>query len=120
MLGPVKGKRVLEIGAGMGRFTGDLGAQAKTVLAVDFMERLIEENERQHGHMGNITFKSGDACELQAEPASFDIVFTNWLLMYLGKASLPKRPPVLLHPNFHNVFMLLQVMTRWQNSCITC
>ena len=95
MLGPVKGKRVLEIGAGMGRFTGDLGAQAKTVLAVDFMERLMEENERQHGHMGNITFKSGDACELQAEPASFDVVFTNWLLMYLGKASLPKRPQVL-------------------------
>lgn len=84
MLGPVKGKRVLEIGAGMGRFTGDLGAQAKSVLAVDFMERLIEENERQHGHMGNIAFKAGDACELEAEPASFDVVFTNWLLMYLG------------------------------------
>lgn len=88
MLGPVKGKKVLEIGAGMGRFTGDLGAQAKTVLAVDFMERLIEENERQHGHMGNITFKAADACELQAEPGSFDIVFTNWLLMYLGAIRL--------------------------------
>lgn len=90
MLGPVKGKRVLEIGAGMGRFTGDLGAQAKTVLAVDFMERLIEENERQHGHMGNITFKAADACELQAEPGSFDIVFTNWLLMYLGNDEVAK------------------------------
>ena len=84
MLGSVKGKRVMELGAGIGRFTGDLGAQAKSVLALDFMQRLIEENERQHGHMGNITFKGGDACELEAEPEGFDVVFTNWLLMYLG------------------------------------
>ena len=75
----------MELGAGIGRFTGDLGGQAKSVLALDFMQRLIEENERQHGHMGNITFKAGDACELEAEPESFDVVFTNWLLMYLGK-----------------------------------
>ena len=87
MLGSVKGKRVMELGAGIGRFTGDLGAQAKSVLALDFMQRLIEENERQHGHMGNITFKAGDACELEAEPESFDVVFTNWLLMYLGRPS---------------------------------
>ena len=86
MLGSVKGKRVMELGAGIGRFTGDLGAQAKSVLALDFMQRLIEENERKHGHMGNITFKAGDACELEAEPESFEVVFTNWLLMYLGKA----------------------------------
>lgn len=87
MLGSVKGKRVMELGAGIGRFTGDLGAQAKSVLALDFMQRLIEENERQHGHMGNITFTAGDACELEAEPESFDVVFTNWLLMYLGRPS---------------------------------
>ena len=86
MLGSVKGKRVMELGAGIGRFTGDLGAQAKSVLALDFMQRLIEENERKHGHMGNISFRSGDACELEAEPESFEVVFTNWLLMYLGKS----------------------------------
>lgn len=86
MLGSVKGKRVMELGAGIGRFTGDLGAQGKSVLALDFMQNLIEENERKHGHMGNISFRAGDACELEAEPESFEVVFTNWLLMYLGKA----------------------------------
>ncbi len=91
MLGSVKGKRVMELGAGIGRFTGDLGAQAKSVLALDFMQRLIEENERQHGHMGNITFKAGDACELEADPESFDVVFTNWLLMYLGMQDVQYR-----------------------------
>lgn len=90
MLGSVKGKRVMELGAGIGRFTGDLGAQAKSVLALDFMKRLIEENERKHGHMGNITFKAGDACELEADPESFDVVFTNWLLMYLGDEEVSK------------------------------
>ena len=89
MLGSVKGKRVMELGAGIGRFTGDLGAQAKSVLALDFMKRLIEENERKHGHMGNIIFTAGDACELEAGPESFDVVFTNWLLMYLGRRLMP-------------------------------
>ena len=50
MLGPVAGKRVIELGAGIGRFTGALAATAKSVLAVDFMENLIAENRKSHGH----------------------------------------------------------------------
>ena len=52
MLGPVAGKRVVELGAGIGRFTGALAAAgAASVLAVDFMEHLIAENRRVNGHM---------------------------------------------------------------------
>lgn len=50
MLGSVAGKRVVELGAGIGRFTGALAATAKSVLAVDFMENLIAENIKVHGH----------------------------------------------------------------------
>ena len=51
MLGPVAGKRVVELGAGIGRFTGALAAAgAASVLAVDFMEHLIAENRRVNGH----------------------------------------------------------------------
>lgn len=50
MLGPVAGKRVVELGAGIGRFTGALAATAKSVLAIDFMENLITENRKSHGH----------------------------------------------------------------------
>lgn len=50
MLGPVSGQKVVEIGAGIGRFTGALAATAKSVLAVDFMENLIAENKKTHGH----------------------------------------------------------------------
>ena len=37
------GMRVLELGAGIGRFTGLLAATASQVHAVDFMPNLIEE-----------------------------------------------------------------------------
>jgi len=50
MLGSVAGKKVVELGAGIGRFTGALAATADSVLAVDFMETLIEENKKTHGH----------------------------------------------------------------------
>lgn len=51
MLGTVKGKRVVELGAGIGRFTGALAAAgAASVLAVDFMEHLVAENRRVNGH----------------------------------------------------------------------
>ena len=43
-LGCIKGKRVLELGAGIGRFTGEIAKTAASVRACDFMEISIEEN----------------------------------------------------------------------------
>lgn len=54
MLGSVTGKRVVELGAGIGRFTGALAATAKSVLAVDFMDNLIAENKKTHGHRSGV------------------------------------------------------------------
>ena len=50
MLGCVEGKRVVELGAGIGRFTGSLAVAARSLLAIDFMENLIQENRRANGH----------------------------------------------------------------------
>lgn len=51
LLGSVAGKRVLELGAGIGRFTGELcKAGAAHVIALDFMAASIEENKRINGH----------------------------------------------------------------------
>ena len=50
MLGCVEGKRVVELGAGIGRFTGCLAATARNLLAVDFMDNLIQENRRANSH----------------------------------------------------------------------
>ncbi|KDD75565.1 hypothetical protein H632_c615p0, partial [Helicosporidium sp. ATCC 50920] len=84
LLGSVEGKDVVELGAGIGRFTAPLASTAKSVVALDFMENLIEENRRTNSHYGNIDFRCGDATELELPASSQDLVFSNWLLMYLN------------------------------------
>nr|PNR42096.1 hypothetical protein PHYPA_016925 [Physcomitrium patens] len=86
LLPPYKGKDVIELGAGIGRFTGDLAKSAGHVLAMDFMENLIKKNEDVHGHMNNIDFKCADVTspQLDISSASADLVFSNWLLMSLS------------------------------------
>ncbi|CAL8468305.1 g7845 [Coccomyxa elongata] len=90
MLGCVEGARIVELGAGIGRFTGELAATARSVLAVDFMENLIEENRRANGHRRNVRWQVGDATELQLPAGCADVVFSNWLLMYLSDAEVGK------------------------------
>ncbi|GBG81820.1 hypothetical protein CBR_g34001 [Chara braunii] len=86
MLPDFKDKHVLELGAGLGRFTVPLAKDAAHVTAVDFIEKVIMKNKEQNEHLGNIDFKCADVAskDFQIEPSSMDLVFTNWLLMYLG------------------------------------
>jgi phosphoethanolamine N-methyltransferase len=67
-----------------GRFTTLLGERAKNVVAVDFMDNFIEENRKANEHLGNVQFVCSDAMSLDFPAGSFDIVFSNWLLMYLN------------------------------------
>lgn len=41
------------------RFTGPLASKAKSVVALDFMENLIEQNRASNGHLGNVDFRCG-------------------------------------------------------------
>ena len=43
LLPPFQGKSVLELGAGIGRFTGELAKKAGQVIAVDFIESVIKK-----------------------------------------------------------------------------
>lgn len=54
------------------------------MIALDFMQNLIDQNKANNGHMNNIDFRCGDATLLDLEPNSTDVVFSNWLLMYLS------------------------------------
>jgi phosphoethanolamine N-methyltransferase len=78
------GKRVLELGAGIGRFTKTFAQLAKSVVAVDFMESFLEKNKQENSHYGTVEFLHKDATQLSFESNSFDIVFSNWLFMYLS------------------------------------
>lgn len=43
LLPPIAGKHVIELGAGIGRFTAEIAKTAGHVLAMDFMQNLIEK-----------------------------------------------------------------------------
>ncbi|XP_071785730.1 uncharacterized protein [Asterias amurensis] len=83
LLPSVKGMKVLELGAGIGRFTGVLAEEADHVTAVDFMEKFIDKNKDIHGNKKNVEFIHGDVTALDFPPESFDVIFSNWLMMYL-------------------------------------
>jgi len=82
-LPPIAKLRVVELAAGIGRFTGYLASQAEHIPAVDFVEEFVAQNKKINGHRENITFVHGDASEVEAPADSIDFVFINWLMMYL-------------------------------------
>ncbi|KAJ6970004.1 phosphoethanolamine N-methyltransferase 1-like [Populus alba x Populus x berolinensis] len=60
LLPPYEGKTVLELGAGIGRFTGELAQKAGQVVALDFIESAIKKNENINGHYKNVKFMCAD------------------------------------------------------------
>ncbi|XP_032383403.1 phosphoethanolamine methyltransferase isoform X2 [Etheostoma spectabile] len=88
VLPSLAGSRVLELGAGIGRFTSHLLTKADHVTAVDFMESFVERNRQDNGHHSNATFIQADVTKLDIPQNSIDFVFSNWLLMYLSDTEL--------------------------------
>ncbi|OIT04993.1 PREDICTED: phosphoethanolamine N-methyltransferase 1-like isoform X1 [Nicotiana attenuata] len=86
LLPPYEGKSVLELGAGIGRFTGELAKKAGQLIALDFIEGAIKKNESINGHHKNVKFMCADVTspDLNFSPESVDLIFSNWLLMYLS------------------------------------
>ena len=49
------------------------------------MEKFIHDNQELNGRKhSNVTFAQLDASKIPYPSESFDFVFSNWLLMYLG------------------------------------
>ncbi|GAB4815755.1 hypothetical protein N2152v2_002801, partial [Parachlorella kessleri] len=96
LLGDVEGLRIVELGAGIGRFTGELARTADSVLAIDFMENLIEQNKANNGDRENVQFRVADVTELELQAGAYDLVFSNWLLMYLSDDEVAKLAANLL------------------------
>lgn len=86
LLPSYEGKSVLELGAGIGRFTGELAKNAGQLIALDFIESAIKKNESINKHHKNVKFMCADVTspDLKFSPESVDLIFSNWLLMYLS------------------------------------
>ncbi|KAJ8528831.1 hypothetical protein K7X08_030475 [Anisodus acutangulus] len=57
---PYEGKTVLELGAGIVHFTGELAKKAGKLIALDFIEGAIKKNESINGHHKNVKFMCAD------------------------------------------------------------
>ncbi|UTF60490.1 methyltransferase domain-containing protein [Gilvimarinus sp. DA14] len=83
LLPPLDGCQVLELGAGTGRFTGELARRAQSLTALDISTEALQQNRLKHAQFNNITYQSIDALEYHNETQPFDFIFINWLFMYL-------------------------------------
>jgi len=79
------GQRVIDVGAGVGRFTAEFAARAREVVAVDFLPEALETNRTRNASHTNVEYRCTDATHLELEPRSADLIFSNWLLMYLSE-----------------------------------
>lgn len=77
-------KRVLEIGAGIGRFTGHLAKSASHVNAIDLIPDFLEKNKQTHKGLNNIDYTCCDARDLSYPSKTFDFIFINWLFLYFS------------------------------------
>ncbi len=56
----LESKQVLELGAGIGRFTNHFASIANHVVAVDFVEKFIQANQKRNANFSNITYHIQD------------------------------------------------------------
>ncbi|XVF30011.1 hypothetical protein REPUB_Repub16aG0020500 [Reevesia pubescens] len=109
MLPPYEGKFVLELGAGIGRFTGELAQKVGHVIALESIEGVIKKNESINGHYKNVKFLCVDvnSPDLEISKGSLDLIFSNWLWMYLSDKeveNLAKRMVKWLKVSGHTFF----------------
>ncbi len=84
----LKGKKILDLGSGIGRFTRFFASQAGYLTTVDMASHFVDKNRKDHADFKNVTFLCSDAMELSMEEDSLDFVFLNWLFMYLEDSEI--------------------------------
>ena len=88
----IEDKKVLELGSGIGRFTDHLAPRTSRLTTVDFIADYVERNRQRNGHHANVDFIQADVTQLELAEGNvstqdtdkFDVIFSNWLLMYLS------------------------------------
>ena len=76
-------KSILELGAGIGRFTSYFASVSKHVIAIDFNQNFIDKNIELNSCFDNIEYQCSNVMALSFSDNLFDFVFVNWLFMYL-------------------------------------
>ena len=62
-----------------------MAQNAEQLTTVDFMADYVEKNRARNGHYAHVEFMRADVTELELpDDKKFDVIFSNWLLMYLS------------------------------------
>ncbi|MFS0558222.1 class I SAM-dependent methyltransferase [Brevibacillus sp. 179-C9.3 HS] len=102
----IKGRDVIDLGAGSGRLTSVIAPHAKSILALDASAAMLEVNAQQLKEAGlsNWTTKVADHRELPADDNSADVIVAGWTVCYLTSSEVPN--------NERNLDTIIQEMKR--------
>ncbi len=90
LLAPLEGKHVLELGGGIGRFTGPIAEKAAQVTVLDISAEALDKNRERNAHLDNIDYVKADITQHEFGLEKYDVVFANWLLMYFDEDDTKK------------------------------
>ena len=87
LLGAAPGRRILDVGCGLGADAAAMASLAATggaVVGVDGSQAMIQEARRQHGGVEGLSFEVADAAHLPFEDASFDACRIDRVLQHIA------------------------------------
>jgi len=122
---PLQGRRVLEVGCGVGDFAVHLARAGATVTAVDFAPVAIEmARARAAAHAETVDFRAADAQNLPFPDESFDLLFSCECLEHLPdpaqalremtRVLRPGGQLMLTTENYSNAMLLAWVVAWWR------
>ena len=81
--GYVDGKKVFELGVGIGRMTSELASLARAVVGVELSPVMLARAREQLKEFENVQLFLGKLTELDFSPHSFDLVFESIVLLHI-------------------------------------
>lgn len=111
----LRGKVVLDVGCGMGRFSDVASRWGATVVGVD-LSSAVEAAQKNIGARDNVHIAQADVFNLPFRNGTFDYIFSIGVLHHTPdtKAAFDKLPP--LHPETDNVSRIGSLRRRYRST----